>query len=369
MLAAAGVFVLRAAAQPAPPRRRRRAPAPTGARRQPATPGDSRARRAGHQPPDFEDLRGTLTTPAPTRVVVNERDRAPLERRPAADRRSVQRARHRRAPGHLARRRAPGATPRDPWQIAAVSRLSIVTGLYRLSLNTAKQYDIHNLTVHAPDLAIEMTSGRAFVAETPEGPTALVLLGPRPDAIHPAGSRRAHAGPIFGGAKRWSPTSTWRSCGFLPASSRRASTPRADTPRAVNPRICAPRRRSSTTHVGESLQVDLGDLSRDRWSLAALVRRRHRRTAHEEIRHAHVRAVRQRTRRTSRSSIASSGRTSRSTRQRKSWRERGRFYSEDERLDYDVLAYDIDARVHSRRGTDRRRRPDQAPDARRRTPR
>ena len=61
--------------------------------------------------------------------------------------------------------------------IAAVSRLSIITGLYRLSLDADKQYDIHDLTVRGPDLTLEMASGTAFVASTPDGPTAVVLLG------------------------------------------------------------------------------------------------------------------------------------------------------------------------------------------------
>ena len=45
------------------------------------------------------------------------------------------------------------------------------------SLNTATEYDINNLVVRAPDLAIDMPSGRAFLASTPDGPTAMVLLG------------------------------------------------------------------------------------------------------------------------------------------------------------------------------------------------
>jgi hypothetical protein len=39
-----------------------------------------------------------------------------------------------------------------------VSRLSVVTGLYRLALDTATEYDINNLVVRAPDLAIDMAS-------------------------------------------------------------------------------------------------------------------------------------------------------------------------------------------------------------------
>src|SRR4029453_15434478 len=70
-----------------------------------------------------------------------------------------------------------GDAAADPWRIAAVSRLSVVTGLYRLSLDTATEYDITNLVVRAPDLTIDMPSGRAFIGSTPDGPTPMVLLG------------------------------------------------------------------------------------------------------------------------------------------------------------------------------------------------
>src|SRR4029078_9123228 len=70
-----------------------------------------------------------------------------------------------------------GAAPSDPWRILAVSRLSQVTGLYKLSLDTTTEYDVRELVIRAPDLTIEFPSGRAFVASTPDGPTAILLLG------------------------------------------------------------------------------------------------------------------------------------------------------------------------------------------------
>ena len=128
--------------------------------------------------PSFEDFATTLTTPPPTRVVVTERDRAPREA--GTLRLVVEIFTERGIEGRLGTWRVdarPGDSAADPWRIALVSRLSVVTGLYRLALDTATEYDINNLVVRAPDLAIDMPSGRAFLASTPDGPTAMVLLG------------------------------------------------------------------------------------------------------------------------------------------------------------------------------------------------
>src|SRR6185369_13420614 len=128
--------------------------------------------------PSFEDFANVLTAIPPTRIVITERDRAPLDG--GALRLVVEIFSERGMEGVLGTWRIdarPGAAPTDPWTIAAVSRLSVVTGLYRLSLNTATEYDIHNLEVHAPDLSIELPAGRGFLASTPDGPTAMVLIG------------------------------------------------------------------------------------------------------------------------------------------------------------------------------------------------
>ena len=55
--------------------------------------------------------------------------------------------------------------------------ISNVAGLYRLALNATRQYDVRNLVVSGTDVTLEMPTGMAFVAEIPDGPTAIVLLG------------------------------------------------------------------------------------------------------------------------------------------------------------------------------------------------
>src|SRR5262245_1346366 len=65
----------------------------------------------------------------------------------------------------------------DDWRIERLEPVSNVSGLYRLVLNTTRQFDVRNLVLTGTDLTIDMSSGTAFVAEIPDGPTAIVLLG------------------------------------------------------------------------------------------------------------------------------------------------------------------------------------------------
>ena len=55
--------------------------------------------------------------------------------------------------------------------------MNAVDGLIRLVLNPEKQFAVKDFSLTAPDLVIRMTSGSAFVAESDNGVTGLVLRG------------------------------------------------------------------------------------------------------------------------------------------------------------------------------------------------
>src|SRR5262245_61839426 len=63
------------------------------------------------------------------------------------------------------------------YRIAEVKELAAVDGLLRLKLDTSRQFAVKDLNIHAPDLKLHMTSGTAFMAQSPNGVTALVLRG------------------------------------------------------------------------------------------------------------------------------------------------------------------------------------------------
>jgi hypothetical protein len=293
--------------------------------------------------PSFEDFAVTLTQPAPTRVVMNERDRSPLAGR--AQRLIVEIFTERGMEAQLGTWRvdvSPGAGNADPWRIAAVSRLSIVTGLYRLSLNTAKEYDVRDLTLRGPDLALEMRSGRAFTIDTPDGPTGMVLLGRGRMQFTPPDPAEKTQVRIFSGADALAADFDAAFLRFAPGEFTARVDPASLTPRAVD----AGDARSATAffneQIGHSLQIDLSDLSRHRWSLSPSfgdliaelsTRRFGTLTYARSAADAEDVTVFDRKRRRNISVYASAEKLA----------ERGRFYSEDDLVDYDVLAYDIDA--------------------------
>lgn len=301
--------------------------------------------------PSFEDFASALTTPAPTRLVLNERDRAPLEGR--GQRLIVEVFSESGIEGRLGTWRVdvrPGAAASDPWRIAAVGRLSIITGLYRLSLNPAKQYDIHNLTVHAPDLAIDMASGRAFVAETPDGATALVLLGRGRMRFTPPDPAERTQVRIFGGQETLVADIDMAFLRLSPGEFASRVDAEALRPRPV---VVADLRAATTVfndYVGRTLQVDLSDLSRDRWSLLPSpgdfigelrTRKFGTLTYTRSASEAEDITLFDRKERHNISVYASPEKLA----------QRGRFYSEDDGLDYDILTYDIDAEFTPDRGT------------------
>jgi hypothetical protein len=320
---------------------------------QAAAAGDRAAVRALGDPsisvPSFEDFAGAITSPRPSRVVVSERDRAPLA---GGDLRLVVEVfAERGVEGRLGTWRIDvraGPAPSDPWRIASVSRLSVVTGLYRLSLDAEVQYDVHDLVVRAPDLALEMRSGRAFVAATPEGPTAVVLLGRGRMRFTPAEPAERSQIRIFAGNDALDAEFDMAFLRFSPYEFASLFNPASLRPRKTNPSDLRKATGDFNELVGRTLQIDLADLSRDRWSLtpvqgdiiAELRTRRfgvltYARSASEpeDV------TVFDRKRRRNISVYTSAEKLA----------QRGRFYSEDDRLDYDILEYNLDLQMNPER--------------------
>ena len=71
---------------------------------------------------------------------------------------------------------APGLSP-GQYLIDDLRELAAVDGLLRLQVDVTRQFAVKDLVINAPDLSFKMASGSAFVAESPNGITALVLRG------------------------------------------------------------------------------------------------------------------------------------------------------------------------------------------------
>ncbi len=295
--------------------------------------------------PSFEDFAGALTSPPASRVVVNERDRATLA--DGALRLVVEVFAERGIEGRLATWRVDvrgGTDAVDPWRIAAVSRLSVATGLYRLSLNTATEYDIHNLVVRAPDLVLEMPAGQAFVAETEDGPTAMVLLGRGRVRFTPPDAAERTQIRIFARSDELDAEIDMAFLRFAPSEFASLFKPVSLRPRTAAGSALRTATSVFNDLIGRSLLVDLTDLSEDRWSLTP---------SHGDL------IAELRTRKFGLLTYARSGSEAEDItlfdrRRRRNislytsaakLAQRGRFYSEDERLDYDVLAYELDLQL------------------------
>src|SRR5688572_7579540 len=120
-----------------------------------------------------------------TRVIVKERDRSALQGAlPGEGYRLVVEVfietgpRGRIATWRLDIRRPRGDdVGRQPWRILAQDRLASIEGLHRLALNPEKRFAARNLVLKAVDFELRLPAGDVFVSETPEGMTAMVLLG------------------------------------------------------------------------------------------------------------------------------------------------------------------------------------------------
>jgi hypothetical protein len=234
------------------------------------------------------------------------------------------------------------ASPASPRQIREMEQLSLVSGLYKLALNPKKQFDVRNLTVQGTDLTLELPSGRAFVAEIADGPTAVVLLGRGRLRFAPSDPAERTQIRIFNDEEILTTDFDAVFVRLRPAEFDRTFSGSALIPRAVS---ASDLRRASEMfdeQIGQTLTLDLTDLSRDRWSLIPtpgdlIVEARTRGlgtlTYARSTKDAEDISLFDRRRRRNIAVYASTQKLA----------SRGRFYSEDDLVEYDVLRYDIDA--------------------------
>jgi hypothetical protein len=292
----------------------------------------------------LDEFADALTASGPTRVVVKDRDQA-----------TIAGGGHRVLLEVFAERGVEGLL--STWMmdvrpaagvplpvITAVKRVSVVSGLFRLSLDTGKEFAVRNLTLRAPDLTLEMSSGSAFMASTPEGPTAVVLIGRGRMRFTPPDVSERSQVRIFSGDDELSSEFDAAFIRIRPSEFATFFPPAALQSREVDPQDVRKATDVFDDYIGRTLQLDLSDLSRDRWSLApsgddiiAEVRTRKFGTLTyarsggdaEDI------ALFDRRRRRNIAVYASEQKLA----------QRGRFYSEDDLVNYDVLNYDLDVAI------------------------
>jgi hypothetical protein len=285
----------------------------------------------------------SLTFPRATRSAVKERDRAPTET--GRIRLLVETFTERDGEGRVSSWRmdvAPRQSVDGPWGICSVERLTVVSGLFRLAIDVTTEYEVHDLVITAPDLTLTLPSGTAFVSKTPDGPTALVLMGRGRMEFTPGPEAERGQVRIFSGADALNTDFTAAFLRLHPGVFEQTVAASALKPRAPDSGHLRRATQIFETYLPKSFQIDLSDLSTARWSLlpsqedfvAEVVTSRFgpltyaRASAEAEDisffdrrRHRNIAVYPSKERLES----------------------RGPFFSEDDRADYDITNYEIDS--------------------------
>ena len=297
------------------------------------------------------DFVSTELFAAASHAVVQERDRESLAGTPANEGHRLLLdvfadfgAHARVATWRLDVRRISDAGDRQ-WLIVDEERVSSVENIYRLALNPAKQFTARNLKVAGEDLDLTLAEGTVFVSEVDIGVTAVVLLGRGTMNFHPAPETERGQVKLFCGSETLDATFNSAFLRVNPADFDAFVAKDQLQAIAVDAREL---RRAQEVFSGDSSKsfvIDLGDLSRDAWSLLPLpgdmVAEVHTRkydaltyarssSEAEDItlfdrKHKHNIAL-----------YASKDRLAK----------RGAFYDEDALADYDVLDYDVDVAAY-----------------------
>ena len=286
-----------------------------------------------------------------TRVVIQERDREQLRGtlpgngyRLMVDVFTEFGARARVASWRLDVKRIAEPGSSQEWAIADQERLSSVENLYRLSLNSKKQFTARDLKISAEDLDLTLAEGSVFVGDVDTGVTSLILIGRGSVRFHPEPDTEKGQVKIFCGSETLESTFDAAFVRIHPSDFNdliAASQIQARPAGQIDARELRRAQEIFRDESGKSFVIDLGDLSRDPWSLLPgpgdfLAEIRTRRF--DTLTYAHSGSEAEditlfdRKRHRNISIYPSKRRLA----------AHGRFSSEDELSDYDVLDYDID---------------------------
>ena len=214
-----------------------------------------------------------------TRTVVRERDRAPLDGTLPGDgyRLMVEvfteyGIRARITTWQMDIRRVEGTPDLDSWQISDQMLLTTLDGLFRLSLNPSKQYRVHNLTLRSDDLEINLPDGRLFVAETTDGPTAVVLLPSRGGTFvfKPTPETERGQVRIYCGSDSLQDQYTAAFVRVHPGDFESRFPAATMTAEPVDPGIFRRALAVIRDDLSKSFGLDLADMSRDAWSFTPI---------------------------------------------------------------------------------------------------
>lgn len=228
------------------------------------------------------------------------------------------------------------------WFISGQEILSTVDQLYRLSMARARAFDGTNFVVHAEDLTLTLQTGTIFTIDTEDGTTGLIMLGNGEMRFAPTPETEKGQVRIFIGEEA---VISRFDAAFIRVGTlgRHVDLSRLSG-RPLDPRALKRAEDVFRTESAKSYLLDLGDLSRDAWSLLpgeedflAEVRTRKLGTLTYARASAEPEDIAFFERRTQRNISVYPSESKLSS--------RGRFYDEDDAVTFDVVHYDIDLTV------------------------
>jgi hypothetical protein len=231
---------------------------------------------------------------------------------------------------------------RQPWRIVAEDRLASIEGLHRLSLSADKQYAAKNLVLRAVDFELRLPAGDVFVVETPEGVTGMVLMGEGTLIFQPMPKEEKGQLKLFSGVEALETPFTSAFVRVSPFELGQRLTPDMLETVAIDHRAYRRALAQFEDNVPKSFNLDLSDLSREVWSLlpqpgdfVAEVKTRRFNDLTYARSSGEAEDVTMFQRATKRNICAYASEQKLAS--------RGRFFDEDDNVDYDVLEYDVDA--------------------------
>ena len=294
------------------------------------------------------DFIGAELLPGANRAVIQERDRQPLAGtlpgngyQLIVDVFAEFGSRARAATWRLDVRRTGQPGSDREWTIADEERLSSVENLYHVALNPEKAFTARNLRIAAEDLDITLPEGSVYAGDVDAGVTALVLLGRGSINFHPPSTTERGQVKIFCGSEALDAAFDAAFIRLNPFDYDSVIASAALQAKRADPRELRRAQDVFREESQKSFVIDLGDLSREAWSLlpgqgdlVAEVRTRKHGTLTYAKSGAEAEDITLFDRKHHHNiSLYPS---------REKLARRGPFYNEDELVDYDVLHYDID---------------------------
>ena len=205
------------------------------------------------------------------RAVIRERDRAPLEEAAEGTAyRMLLEVFVEYEGGRAAARTWSIDATRTPadgvWRLADAEALSSADGLNRLALNPNRQFRVRDLTVRAEDLKLTFPSGVAYVASTPDGETAMVVIGDGAMQFTPTPAMERTQLRIFSGETELRVPIGAAFLRYHPID-RDDHISGTLTEEPVSASNLRKAQSIFEEEIGKSFGIELADLSRERWSL------------------------------------------------------------------------------------------------------